>query len=65
MFQNQKLTWLYLLLAVATVATMPGAISFLPDNMEEGVRGLCGFVTLVAALLGFKTNPNSTDKEQK
>ena len=58
MFQNQKLTWLYVLLAVATTATMPGTISFLPDSVEEGVRGLAGFVSLVAAFLGFKTNPN-------
>lgn len=58
MFQNKKLTWLFILLAVATTATMPGAISFLPDSIEETVKGLCGFITLVAALLGFKTNPN-------
>lgn len=74
MFQNQKLTWLYVLLAVTTTATMPGTISFLPDSVEEGVRGLAGFVSLVAAFLGFKTNPSppappviseATNKEAK
>lgn len=62
MFQNSKLNWLYIILAVATATTMPGAISFLPDQMEDYVRGVAGFVTLVAALLGFKTNPEKTEK---
>ncbi len=63
MFQNSKLTVLYVILAVATATTMPGAISFLPDQTEECVRGLAGFITLVAALLGFRMNPNPEKKD--
>lgn len=61
MFQNNKLTWLYVLLAVATVATMPGTISFLPDTVEEIVRGCAGFISLVAGFLGFRMSPNTPD----
>lgn len=64
MFQNTKLTWLYVVLAVATSVSMPGAVSFLPDGVEEIVRGMAGFVSLVAGFLGFKTEPNiNTEKK--
>lgn len=61
MFQNSKLNWLYVLLAVSTVSMMPGVISFLPDQIEEYIRGVSGIITLVCGMLGFRI-PNESNK---
>jgi protein-S-isoprenylcysteine O-methyltransferase Ste14 len=59
---NKKLSVLGIVVALSVVImTNPSLITFLPDSWEPVVQGVAGLINMVAAYLGFKTNPNSLE----